>query len=289
MTDQSDVHISIAADAKIDQIKSMSDAITTLQGHLNSLHGSMGQVSAGSQQAAQALTTLTQNKTQAATASQNLANALTGGNNALKQFISQAGLASGSTGQFGQALGVLGGSMGGVTAGLAALATTVASVTVGLAEAGKAAQQNRLLLQSLMEVSGQGAGFNSVMQQLKGLRTEAALVGATMDDLVKGFRAEFAESGGDVAQVMEQIKVSLKVAAITGQEFGASFDTIGRALDGKPMRLARSLVYPIDRLHVYASPLRSGASLFTVGHSRTKRSTYLPRAHVGLVSGSSSR
>ena len=60
-------------------------------------------------------------------------------------------------------------------------------------------------------------------------------------------------------------------------------------IDGKPMRLARSLVYPIDRLHVYASPLRSGASLFTEGHSRTKHSTYLPRAHVGLVSGFSSR
>ena len=69
----------------------------------------------------------------------------------------------------------------------------------------------------------------------------------------------------------------------------AAAEHLGRALDGKPMRLARSLVYPIDRLHVYASPLRSGASLFTVGHSRTKHSTYLPRAHVGLVSGSSSR
>ena len=73
------------------------------------------------------------------------------------------------------------------------------------------------------------------------------------------------------------------------QSQAAAAEHLGRALDGKPMRLARSLVYPIDRLHVYASPLRSGASLFTVGHSRTKRSTYLPRAHVGLVSGSSSR
>ena len=69
----------------------------------------------------------------------------------------------------------------------------------------------------------------------------------------------------------------------------ATAEHLGRTLDGKPMRLPRSLVYPIDRLHVYASPLRSGASLFTVGHSRTKRSIYLPRAHVGLVSGSSSR
>ena len=73
------------------------------------------------------------------------------------------------------------------------------------------------------------------------------------------------------------------------QRQAAATKHLGRALDGKPMRLARSLVYPIDRLHVYASPLRSGASLFTVGHSRTKRSTYLPRAHVGLVSGCSSR
>ena len=69
----------------------------------------------------------------------------------------------------------------------------------------------------------------------------------------------------------------------------AAAEHLGRALDGEPMRLARSLVYPIDRLHVYASPLRSGESLFTEGHSRTKHSAYLPRAHVGLVSGSSSR
>lgn len=55
------------------------------------------------------------------------------------------------------------------------------------------------------------------------------------------------------------------------------------------MRLTRSFEYPIDRLHAYASPLRSGESLFTEGHSRTKRLIHLSTAHVGLVSGSSSR
>ena len=69
----------------------------------------------------------------------------------------------------------------------------------------------------------------------------------------------------------------------------ATAEHLGRTLDGEPMRLARSLEYPIDRLHVYASPLRSGESLFTEGHSRTKRLTYLSTAHVGLVSGYSSR
>ena len=69
----------------------------------------------------------------------------------------------------------------------------------------------------------------------------------------------------------------------------ATAEHLGRTLDGKPMRLARSLVYPIDRLHAYASPLRSGKCLFAEGHFRTKRLTHLPRAHVGLVSGRSSR